>query len=180
MDKMKFFQETKENALQRGRLEGELKRYLKDNSFNIPKTEIEGVIISLMRVSHPQSYGGIIEKILRNSFKLKRTSDGNGDIETSHGKKIEVKSGYIRDGIFRAVQIRPHEKNDFYLFIVISKEKETVRCFYIPAREIEKRSVNKAHGKSIHETTEYTINVNVEEKWFLKFEVPLDDLSKTI
>jgi len=125
----------------------------------------------------PQSYGPKIEKRIIRDFKFYKipSRKGEGDLLVTTSTKflnyhfkenetIELKSSYLSsDGSWNFIQLRPHEKFDYYLFLLIDPLNGCDYKFIL----LNKEDVNDTNFKlnSIHGTKESNKeNKNIEYK----------------
>ena len=125
----------------------------------------------------PQSYGPKIEKRIIQDFKFDKipSRKGEGDllVTTStdfpnynfkENETIELKSSYLSsDGSWNFIQLRPYEKFDYYLFLLIDPLNGCNYEYIL----LNKEDVNDSNFKlnSIHGTKESNKeNKNIEYK----------------
>jgi len=125
----------------------------------------------------PQSYGPKIEKRIIQDFKFDKipSRKGEGDllVTTStdfsnynfkENETIELKSSYLSsDGSWNFIQLRPYEKFDYYLFLLIDPLNGCDYEYIL----LNKEDVNDSNFKlnSIHGTKESNKeNKNIEYK----------------
>lgn len=126
-----------------------------------------------------QSYGAKIEKRIKKDYYFKKIphKKGEGDFLVpttinfnsftfSPGDKIEFKVSYLSyDKSWNLLQIRPYEKFNYYIFLLIDPHENCdYEWFILNKKDVEELKMGSCHG-----TKESNLsNLNIEHKISLK------------
>ena len=112
----------------------------------------------------PQSYGGKINKRIIKEINALSVSPrlDKGDCITKNGKFIEIKASFLSTTeTWNFIQIRPHQKIDYYIFLIIDNINSfTEKLIIIDENDITKFKLHSIHGTK----TSNVDNKNIEYK----------------
>lgn len=125
----------------------------------------EDFVLFCYVTKNPQAYGSILEKRIREKNGMTKVdpSEERGDAIDVDGNYKEIKCSLSGDGVFNAVQIRPHHNiySCLMFFFEINESNDVVSHFFeIPESDLLKfPGISIAHGtkQNKNSKTEYRI-----------------------
>jgi hypothetical protein len=130
------------------------------------ETDILKKCILCKRYLNSQVSSPILETYIKNKFKINRAIDStSGDGLSLNKKNIEIKVSLgSNDGQMNFVQIRPHHKIDYYLFLCYNMHEETIGKIYwflIPSDDLYE--LLPEYGGYAHNSVEENGKITLEK-----------------